>query len=94
MNKETWNGLPPELQRLIDQTANEVSVAEVDRRTKALEDLWDTYGKKVEVYSISKEEVAKWKQTVSDVDDKYVKDISAKGYPAKEALELMRKVVR
>jgi len=93
MNKDTWNGLPPELQRLIDQTANEVSVAELDRRSKALQDLWDTYGKKVEVYSISKEEAAKWKQAVSDVDDNYVKDVSVKGYPAREAVQLMRKVV-
>jgi TRAP-type C4-dicarboxylate transport system substrate-binding protein len=92
MNKETWNGLPPELQKLIEQTANEVSASEVERRQKAEDVLWSDYGKKVEVYSISKEEQARWRKTTSGVADKYVKDAEAKGHPAKEALELMRKV--
>jgi TRAP-type C4-dicarboxylate transport system substrate-binding protein len=92
MNKETWNGLPPELQKLIDQTAGEVSAVEVERRTKAEQALWDNYGKKVEVYAIGKDEAARWKKAVEDIDDKYVKDIAAKGHPGKEALELMRKV--
>lgn len=92
MNKETWNGLPPELQKLIDQTANEVSASEVERRSVAEKSLWDAYGKKVEVYGISKEEVARWRKVVAEVDDKYVRDITAKGHPGKEALELMRKV--
>jgi TRAP-type C4-dicarboxylate transport system substrate-binding protein len=65
MNKETWNGLPPELQKLIEQTANEISASEVERRQRAEDALWS---------------------------DKYVKDAEAKGHPAKEALELMRKV--
>ena len=92
MNKETWNEIPPELQKLIEQTANEVFAAEADRRTKAEQALWDTYGKRVEVYGISKEEVEKWKKATANIDDKYVRDTSAKGHPAKEALELMRKV--
>jgi TRAP-type C4-dicarboxylate transport system substrate-binding protein len=94
MNKETWNGLPPELQKLIDQTASEVSAAEVERRTKEEQSYWDAYGKKSEVYSISEAEAEKWRQAVESIADKYVKDASAKGYPAKEALELALKVVR
>ena len=92
MNKETWNGLPPELQKLIEQTANEISASEVERRQRAEDTLWSDYGKKVEVYPISKEEQARWRKATASVADKYVKDAEAKGHPAKEALELMRKV--
>lgn len=93
MNKETWNSLPPELQKLIDQTANEVSAAEVDKRIKDEQSYWDAYGKKSEVYAISEAEAEKWRLAVEGIADKYVQDTSARGYPAKEALELTRKVV-
>jgi hypothetical protein len=44
------------------------------------------------VYTVSNQEVAKWRQAAAGVSDKYVKETVAKGYPAKEALDLMRKV--
>jgi TRAP-type C4-dicarboxylate transport system substrate-binding protein len=93
MNKETWNGLPPELQKLIEQTSNEIGASEVERRLNGEQSLWSDYGKKSEVYTISKEELARWHQAVAGVADKYVKDTAAKGHPAKEALDLARKVV-
>jgi TRAP-type transport system periplasmic protein len=92
MNKEIWNGLPSELQKLMDQTANEISASEVERRQKAENSLWSDYGQKVDVYSISKEETARWRKATASVADKYVKDAEAKGYQAKEALEVMRKI--
>jgi TRAP-type C4-dicarboxylate transport system substrate-binding protein len=93
MNRETWNGLPPDLQKLIEQTAQEVGASESERRSNAEQSLWSEFGKKVEVYSITREEEARWRQAVAGVADKYVRDAAAKGYPAKEALDLMRKVV-
>jgi TRAP-type C4-dicarboxylate transport system substrate-binding protein len=92
MNKETWKGLSPELQKLIEQTSNEISASELTRRTNDERLLWNTYGQKVEVYKIGKEEETRWRKATASVADKYVKDMEAKGYPAKEALELMRKI--
>ena len=48
----------------------------------------------VTIYTISPEEKIRWKKTVSDLDDKYVAEIAAKGHPAKEALEMMRRSIR
>ena len=93
MNKETWNGLPPELQKLIEQTSQEVGASEVERRLNAEKSLWVEFGKKSEVYTISKEEQARWHQATAGVADKYVKDTAAKGHPAKEAYDLVQKVV-
>jgi hypothetical protein len=49
--------------------------------------------KKVETYSLSREEEARWEKATAAVADSYVQEWAAKGYPMKEALALMRKVV-
>jgi hypothetical protein len=62
--------------------------------TEAAEaEFWDTYKKYAEVYTLSKEEETKWHNAVEGLINEYVEEIAAKGYPAREALDLMRKVV-
>jgi TRAP-type transport system periplasmic protein len=92
MNKGVWNSLPPDLQNVIEQTAQEVNAADVRKRAEDEKMLWAEYGKRAEVYTISKEEAAKWKGMMDSVSQKYVQDAASKGYPAKEALQLIRKV--
>lgn len=93
MNKETWNSLPPDLQKLIEKTAQDVNVAEMERRYNEEKTLVSTYEKRGgEFYSVSKEEFDKWRQLIRPASEKYVQELVAKGYPAKEALTLMRKV--
>jgi len=93
MNKETWNSLPLELQKLIDQLAKDVNAADMERRYNEDKSLVSTYEKRGgEFYSVSNEEFGKWRQLIRPNSEKYVQDLSAKGHPAKEALALMRKV--
>ena len=93
MNKETWNSLPPELQKLVDQTAKDVNTADMERRYNEDKTLVSTYEKRGgEFYSISREEFNKWRQLIRPNSEKYVQDLAAKGHPAKEALAIMRKV--
>lgn len=93
INKETWSGLPPELQKLIDQTARDVNVAEMERRYTEDKTLVSTYEKRGgEFYEVSKEEFARWRQLMSGNSEKYTQELAAKGYPAKEALSMMRKI--
>jgi TRAP-type C4-dicarboxylate transport system substrate-binding protein len=94
MNKETWDSLQKDLQATIEQVGRDVS----DRSTKMLIDeaqkRWETLReRKMEVYAISQEEEAQWKKATAGVADQYVQEWSAKGYPVKEALAMMRKVV-
>ena len=93
LNKETWNSLPPDLQKIVEQTAKDASDTQSKSYLADEQAVWDAFGKKVEVYSLSKEVEAQMKKATEGVTDKYVKDVTAKGYPAKEALDLMRKVV-
>ena len=94
VNKETWDGLPKELQNLLDEVAREVIAADVKREIELDKTQWEAAQKAgVTTYTISVEEMAKWKKATSEVDDKYVAGLAAKGYPSKEALEMMRKAV-
>jgi TRAP-type C4-dicarboxylate transport system substrate-binding protein len=93
MNKETWEGLPSELQNLMIEVGREVSAADVKRKVDMEKGQWDIARKAgVTIYTISPEEKARWKKAVSDVDDKYTAEIIARGYPAREAVNIMRKV--
>jgi TRAP-type transport system periplasmic protein len=93
MNKETWDSLAPELQNLLVETGREVSAADVKRKVDMEKGQWEVARKAgVTIYTISPEEKIRWKKTVSDLDDKYVAAIAAKGHPAKEALEMMRRI--
>lgn len=93
MNKETWNGLPKELQALIDEVSEEVGAAEKKRTLEADNAYWEKTRKAgVEVYTVAPEEQARWKKATASVADKYIKDWTAKGYPVKEALDMMRKI--
>jgi TRAP-type transport system periplasmic protein len=92
MNKETWNNLPKELQTLIDQVSREIREADLRREIDMEKGMWDAIRKAgVTVYTISPEEQARWKKATESADDKYVQEWSAKGYPVKEALAVMRK---
>jgi TRAP-type C4-dicarboxylate transport system substrate-binding protein len=93
MNKETWNSLPKELQALMEEIGQEVQADEMKKTMDAVKGHWDAARKNgMEVYDISPEEVARLKKATSDVDDKYLAEWSAKGYPVKEALAMMRKI--
>jgi TRAP-type transport system periplasmic protein len=93
MNKETWNSLPKELQALIEEIGQEIQAADQKRTMDAEKVYWEMARKGgMEVYNISPDEVKRWKKATEVVDDKYIADWSAKGYPVKEALAMMRKI--
>lgn len=93
MNKETWDSLPPDLQQIVEQAAQDAEAAQLKTMENDAQKWWDSYGQKAEIYTISNEEQAKWSQAALAASEKYVQDQAAKGYPTKEALALMRKIV-
>jgi TRAP-type C4-dicarboxylate transport system substrate-binding protein len=94
MNKEVWNDLPKDLQTLVEQVSKDAANVDLKKRMDEENSLWERirqFG--VDTYNISSQEQVRWKKATTGIADKYVSDIVAKGFPAKEALELMRKVV-
>jgi len=95
MNKDKWNSLPPDIQKIIDKTSEECA----ERASKA----WDQMDqdaikalgeKKHTVIALSKEEEDRWHQKIPTLYDEYVKDKSAKGLPAAEALKFCQDWVK
>ena len=93
MNKETWNSLPPNLQKLVQDEGNAIANSQIEEIVSKEAAMWDDFSKKVEVYSLSKAEQAKMRKAIGDLPERHAADLSAKGYPGKEALALIRKVL-
>lgn len=90
MNNSTWNSLPPEVQKIITETTGramtQFSGDGYDKANNACLKVIQDFDKKAgnpELYNIPDEELQNWKKVVTSVYDKWIADMTAKGYPAK-----------
>ena len=88
MNKQKWDALPPDIQKIIEQ----VNVEWIEKQGK----LWDEIDKEGKEFSVkrgnkiialSKEEDARWAAKVKPVIDSYVAELKGKGLPGEEGLK-------
>jgi TRAP-type transport system periplasmic protein len=95
MNKAKWNSLPPDIQKIFNEVSDEYS-----GKTAAVWDNVDIEAKKYaaskghKFIPISNEEQTRWAKTIAPLYDNYVKEQSAKGLPAAEALKFCRDFVK
>lgn len=86
MNKDTWNKLPPDLQKIFNEYPFEEKLAtlwnEIDIDGKNLGKVTG-----LEFIDLPREEITKWKKAVEPVLDTYVKKMVASGYNEKEIRE-------
>jgi len=88
MNKDKWNSLPVNTQKIIEQ----LNVEWVEKMGKLWDEL-DKEGKDVflqkggKVVVLTKEENARWAARLRPMLDEYVKNMKAKGLPGEEALK-------
>ncbi|MBN2034294.1 MAG: TRAP transporter substrate-binding protein DctP [Deltaproteobacteria bacterium] len=93
MNLDSWNKLPADLQKVIDDSLewgrNESIKAFDAADASAVE-----YGKKqgMEFIKLSAEEEARWFEIVDRNNRKHAADLDAKGYPATKVLEFINKI--
>jgi TRAP-type C4-dicarboxylate transport system substrate-binding protein len=91
MNKAKWNALPADVQRAIEQ----VNAEWIDRTGNGWDEM-DRAGNSFAaglgntVIPLSAEESSRWAAAVEPLFDDYVKEKSAKGLPAAEALKFAR----
>ena len=88
MNKDKWNSLPPDIQKIFD----EVNEEWIDRHGYA----WDIIDEEGEEYvkslgrtfiSLSSEQERKFVQAVKPVLEEYVSEVEAKGLPGRDFLD-------
>jgi len=88
MNKDTWNKLPPNIQKILNEYPFEEKFAamwneiDIDGKKYGME-------KGLKFIELPPEEIANWKKAVEPVIDKYVKSMVAAGYQEKETRELI-----
>jgi len=88
MNKEKWNALSPEVQKVIEK----VNTEWIDK-TGMLWDEIDKSGKAFtlklgnQIISLPKEEDQRWAHAVRPILDDYVNNMKAKGLPGNETLK-------
>jgi TRAP-type C4-dicarboxylate transport system substrate-binding protein len=88
MNKDTWNKLPPNIQKIFNDYPFEEKLA-------ALWNDLDIDGKKygkekgLQFIELPTAEITKWKKAVEPVLDKYVKSMVSAGFKEKETRELI-----
>jgi TRAP-type C4-dicarboxylate transport system substrate-binding protein len=88
MNKEKWNALPPDIQKIIEKINEEWAERQGkgwDEIDKAGRDFILKLGNKI--IPLSADEDWKWFKLVRPLHDEYVKNMKAKGLPGDEALK-------
>ncbi len=93
MNRSKWDSLPTDLKKVIDDLGREQSIwtgkLADDQVNEGLQWAKDKYN--VQVYNLSKDELAKWFDLLKPMREQYIKDAEAKGLPAKAILsDVMR----
>lgn len=88
MNKERWNSLPPDIQKIIEQV-NEEWIEKTGKSWDEIDTSGMQFTKKLgnQVIQLSKEEDERWVKAVKPVFDDYVKSMKEKGLPGEEALK-------
>jgi TRAP-type C4-dicarboxylate transport system substrate-binding protein len=88
MNKDSWNKLPPNLQKVFNEYPFEEKLAamwndvDIDGKKLGME-------KGLQFIELPREEINKWKKAVEPVLDKYVKSMVTAGFPEKQTRELI-----
>lgn len=88
MNKDAWNKLPPNIQKIFNEypfeekLANMWNAIDIDGKKYGME-------KGLQFIELPSEEITKWKKAVEPVLDTYVKKMVASGYNEKETRELI-----
>jgi TRAP-type C4-dicarboxylate transport system substrate-binding protein len=88
MNKEKWESLSPDLQKVIDDTLEWTKQDAIDTWTKAEADsLKFSEDNGTEFITLSSDEYAKWEAAVKPIYDKMAADMDAAGYSGTELVK-------
>jgi TRAP-type C4-dicarboxylate transport system substrate-binding protein len=95
MNKDKWNAIPPDLQKIIEDI-NKEWVKKHTNVQEMAEKVGKDYviSKGVQVSRLSSEENAKWTVKANVLFDEYVANMKQKNLPGDEAVRFVRDIVK
>jgi TRAP-type C4-dicarboxylate transport system substrate-binding protein len=91
MNWDTFKKLPPDLQKIIDDSREEFKremVAAYDDGDKGAVAWAEKHG--MEFVTLKPEERKRWLSVIAPIQDRQAADLDAKGYPATQVLKFTR----
>jgi TRAP-type C4-dicarboxylate transport system substrate-binding protein len=96
MNKNSWNKLPPDVQKVFEDTGGTFVGDLVDTYTEwhckaAMDHAAKEYG--VEFIELSPEELARWVAVTKPIQQEYVEQMTAKGLPGQALLDMTLKLM-
>jgi len=96
MNLKTWNKLPEDIKKIVNQLNNEFPDVAIKMQAELHKKTTEALLKaKCNIYSLSAGEVAKWKAVlVPAIYDDWIKDMASKGLPGKETLQKYQELVK
>lgn len=95
MNKDKWNALPADIQQIIEKTSDEYweKMGNIYDKLTA-ESARTLTAAKHTFIPLSSEEEERWAQQIAPIYETYVKEKSAKGLPAAEAMKFVQDWVK
>jgi TRAP-type C4-dicarboxylate transport system substrate-binding protein len=94
MNLNTWNKLPPEVQKVFDELSGDWAVEFTgkawDKFDKEAED--EVRGKGLELITLSSQEQAKWRKLLTPIENQYAAELESKKLPGKKIFEELKKL--
>ncbi|MFN3535608.1 MAG: TRAP transporter substrate-binding protein [Desulfatiglandales bacterium] len=96
MNMETWNKLPDDVKKVMDDMARE----QAEWTGKYMDDHvlesieWSKKNHGLQVIEIPQEELKKWHDLLEPINNKWVEDAKAKGLPAEKMLADLKELVK
>jgi len=94
MNQKKWDSLPADVKKVIDDLAEDQALwtgKYVDNHVKESM-AWSEKTYNVQVYKLSPKEVSRWYAILKPMTETYLKDVGAKGLPAKAILDDVMKL--
>lgn len=89
MNQKKWDALPADVKKAMDDLRLDQAIwtgRYVDNHVKEAMK-WSEQTHNVQVYRLAPKELAKWEALLKPMIDKHLKDVEAKGLPAKAILD-------
>lgn len=97
MNKQVWDSLPPDVQKVFDEESGLQAVKDIsatwDKTKNSVVEQLKSSGK--DVYTLPPEEAKRWEAAAKEVANEWIKNLEAKGLPAQsvynKTVELVNK---
>ena len=94
MSQKTWNSLPVDVQLIMEELSAKAKYDYLDIGHQAdIDALNAMKAAGMDLTRLSPEESKKWQKLFKGIEDQWVSETQAAGFPGKEALEITKKVI-